>query len=586
MRSLVVVTAVCVVTASCRATEPPVNVSETADTRARSLADAYVEGFLNEFPEQVTTYGIAGRRHDRLTDNSLAALAKWQAQEDRWLTAVRAIDAREIQTPPLRATYAILREALESSVAARVCRSELWSVSQMTGWQVTYGYLLTIQPTGTDQARQDALARWSALPKYIDTEIANLREGVTQGYTAPRHIVRIVLDSVRTLTSMPAAESPLLAPARNDQTPEFRKAFAALVDQQIVPAVRRYTEFLEKEYLPSAREVIAVSANPNGAACYEASVRAFSTLPKSANEVHDTGLREVARIDAEIKAIAERAFNTSDVPALMQRLRTDRRYTFRTRDELVAYTVAALERARRAAPQAFGLLPKADVRIEPYPAFREKSGAPGEYNPPAEDGARGGLFYINAYEPEKKTRADNESTAFHETIPGHHLQIAIAVERKDIHPIGRYIFNSGFGEGWALYAEELADEMKLFSGDLDRLGMFGSQNWRAVRLVVDSGMHAFGWTRQQAIDYMLAHTTANANDAESEIDRYIIWPGQATAYMLGRLEILAAREEARRAAGIAFDIKAFHDRVLEDGAVPLMFLRDKIRVSFGEGRTP
>jgi uncharacterized protein (DUF885 family) len=586
MRSFIALIAVCVVTASCRTSETPVNVSETHDARVRALADAYVEGYLNEFPEQATAYGIAGRRHDRLTDNSLAAVAKWQAQEDRWRTAVRAIDADGIQSAPLRATYAILREALESSVASRVCRSELWPVSQMTGWQVTYGYLLTIQPTGNDQARQDALARWGALPKYLDTEIANLREGVKQGYTAPKNIVRIVLDSVRTLTSSPAAESPFLAPARNDKTPEFHKAFSALVEQQIVPAARRYTEFLEKEYLPAAREAIAVSANPDGAACYEASVRAFSTLPKSAKEVHDTGLREVARIDAEMKTIAERSFNTSDVPALMQRLRTDRRYTFRNRDELVAYTVAALERARTAAPQAFGLLPKADVRIEPYPAFREKSGAPGEYNPPAEDGSRGGLFYINAYEPESKTRADNESTAFHETIPGHHLQVAIAVERKDIHPIGRYIINSGFGEGWALYAEQLADEMKLFSGELDRLGMFGSQNWRAVRLVVDSGMHAFGWTRQQAIDYMLAHTTANANDAASEIDRYIIWPGQATAYMLGRLEILAAREEARTAAGNAFDIKAFHDRVLEDGGVPLTFLREKIRASFGEGRTP
>jgi uncharacterized protein (DUF885 family) len=393
--------------------------------------------------------------------------------------------------------------------------------------------------------------------------------------------VRLVIDSVRTLASTPAGESPLLAPARNDKDPEFQKAFTALVREQIAPAVRRYAEYLEKEYLPAAREAIAVSANPDGAACYEASIRGFSTLPKSAKEVHETGLREVARIDAEMKGIAERSFNTSDVPALMQRLRTDRQYTFRNREELVAYTMAALERARAAAPQAFGILPKADVRIEPYPAYREKSGAPGEYNPPAEDGSRGGLFYINAYEPQKKTRADNESTAFHETIPGHHLQVAIAVERSGIHPIGRYIFNSGYNEGWGLYAEQLADEMQLFSGELDRLGMFGSQNWRAVRLVVDSGMHAFGWTRQQSIDYMMAHTTANANDAESEIDRYIIWPGQATAYMLGRLEILAAREEARRTAGSTFDIKAFHDRVLEDGSVPLTFLRQKIRASFG-----
>jgi uncharacterized protein (DUF885 family) len=580
MRLLITLLAVCTAVSACRRAETPATAPEPADTRVRALADAYVDGFLNQFPEQVTSYGIAGRRHDRLTDNSLSALATWEAQEDRWLTDVRAIDAGTIQSGSLRATFAILREALESSVSSRVCRSELWNVSQMTGWQVNYGYLLTIQPTGSDQARQDALARWSALPKYIETEITNLREGMKRGYTAPKHIVRIVIDSVRALASTPAAESPFLAPARSDKTPEFQKAFTALVEQRITPVVRRYADFLEKEYLPAAREAIAVSANPDGAACYEASVRSFSTLPKSAKEVHETGLREVARIDAEMKAIAERSFETSDVPALMQRLRTDRQYTFRSRDELIAYTKAALERARAAAPQAFGILPKADVRIEPYPAFREKSGSPGEYNPPAEDGSRGGLFYINAYEPQKKTRADNESTAFHETIPGHHLQVAIAVERKEIHPLGRYIFNSGYVEGWALYAEQLADEMKLFSGELDRLGMFGSQNWRAVRLVVDSGMHSFGWTRQQAIDYMMAHTTANANDATSEIDRYIIWPGQATAYMLGRLEILAARDEARSAAGDAFDIKAFHDRVLEDGSVPLTFLRERIRASF------
>ena len=196
--------------------------------------------------------------------------------------------------------------------------------------------LLTIQPTGSDQARQDALARWGALPKYIDTEITNLREGMKRGYTAPKHIVRIVIDQVRALASTPAAESPFLAPARSDKTPEFQKAFTALVEQQLIPAARRYADFLEKEYLPAAREAIAVSANRDGAACYDASVRSFSTLPKSAKDVHDTGLREVARIDAEMKAIAERSFNTSDVPALMQRLRTDRQYTFRSRDELIA----------------------------------------------------------------------------------------------------------------------------------------------------------------------------------------------------------------------------------------------------------
>jgi uncharacterized protein (DUF885 family) len=566
-------------TAACsRASEPA--ATEVSDGKVRELADAYVAGFFEHFPEQATYYSLKDRPHDRLTDVSAEAQRKWEEQEDRWLAGVKAIDPATIRAQSLRSTYEILREQLESSVEQRVCRLELWNVSQMQGWHVSLGYLVTIQPTGTDQARKEAIARWSSLPRYLDQQIANLREGIRLGHTAPKHIVRIVAGQVRQLAASPTAESPFYTPAAGDKDRGFQAAFRTVVEQQIAPAARKYADFLEQEYLPAARDAIAVTANAGGAPCYAASVRAWSTLPKTAQEVHDIGLREVARIDAEMKAIAERSFKTSDVPALLQRLRTDPQYTFRSRDELINYSKAALERARAAAPQWFGILPKADVRIEPYPAYREASGAPGEYNSPAEDGSRPGLFYINASQPEKTTRADNESTAFHETIPGHHLQIAIAIERKDNHPLARYIGNSGYSEGWGLYAEELADEMKLFTGDLDRLGMLSSQNWRAARLVVDTGLHALGWTRQQAIDYMLAHTPQSVESATSEVDRYIIMPGQATAYMLGKLEIVAARREAEKKLGDKFDIKRFHDRVLDEGAVPLTYLRSKLATAF------
>src|SRR5262245_65496594 len=215
--------------------------------------------------------------------------------------------------------------------------------------------------------------------------------------------------------------------------------------------------------------------------------------------------------------IAQKTFQTSDVPSLLQKLRSDPQFMFRDRDKLIQYSQAALARAKAAMPNWFGRLASADVRIEPYPKFREKNGS-SEYNPPAEDGSRPALFYINAFEAEKKSRAPAESTAFHETIPGHHLQIAIALERKEIHPIGRYIFNSGFVEGWALYAERLADELKLFSSDLDRLGMLSSQALRASRLVVDSGLHTMCWSRQQAIDDVLQHTAEGEHDVTSEVD--------------------------------------------------------------------
>jgi uncharacterized protein (DUF885 family) len=548
---------------------------EPADAKVKALADAYLSGFFDRNPDQATYYGVPGRHHDQLPDNSLSAQKAWEAKEDAWLKDARAINAADIQAPPLKATYAITREALESSVAARVCRNELWNVSQMNGWHISFGYLVTIQPVGTEERRKEALARWSSLPKYIDTEITNLREGIRLKYTAPKLNVRIVIDEMNSLIS-DTAESPFLSPTERDKDVAFDKVYRELLQSRLLEAFKRYRDFLENEYLPAAREDIAVSAIPDGAACYAAAVRAFSTLPVQAKAVHDTGVQEVEKLMSEMQEIAQRSFHTSDVPALLQKLRTDRQFMFRDRDDLIQYSQKALARAKAAVPDWFGLLPKADVRIEPYPKFREKNGS-SEYNPPAEDGSRPALFYINAYEAEKKSRAPAESTAFHETIPGHHLQIAIALERKDIHPIGRYIANSGFVEGWALYSERLGDEMKLYSSDLDRIGMLSEQTFRASRLVVDTGIHTMGWTRQQAIDYMMAHSAEAADDIAAEVDRYIIWPGQATAYTLGMLEIRDARDEAKQEMGAKFDIKAFHDRVLEDGAVPITFLASKIR---------
>ncbi|HWF84787.1 MAG TPA: DUF885 domain-containing protein [Vicinamibacterales bacterium] len=568
----------CLASLACGQAPPPKPAAPPPpDERVRQLADTYLAAFFDRFPETVTQFGIPGRRQDTLTDNSLDALRAWQQREDGLLAEAKQIDPATIADPSLRATQAIVREALEGSIATRVCRNELWTVSQfVNAWQVQEGYIVTIQPVGSDEARRDALARFGALPHYVETEIANLREGIKQGYTAPKNIVRIVIDQMKTLTSGPLADSPFDSPAVRDKSPGFVKEYDTLVKDRINPAFVKYREFLEREYLPAAREAIAVSANPNGAACYDASVRYHSSLPMTAKEVHAAGLQQVDLIAGEMKTIAERSFHTGEVPKLLQRLRSDPQYTFKNREALIAYSQAALARAKAAVPRWFGLLPKADVVIEPYPKFREKNG-PNEYNPPAEDGSRPGIFFINAYEPQKHSRVEDESTAFHETIPGHHLQGSIALERKTIHPIGRYIANSGYAEGWALYTERLADEMQLFSSDLDRLGMLSSQSLRAARLVVDSGLHTMGWTRQQAIDYMLAHTAEGERDAASEVDRYIIYPGQATSYMLGMLEIRKARDEAEKTMGAKFDIKGFHDRVLEDGGVPLTFLAAKVK---------
>jgi len=562
---------------------PAGSPGESADASVKALADEFVNAYFDRSPESATLFGVPGRHHDKLTDNSLDALKAWEAREDALLNRLRQIDPARISSGTLRATYAIARQALEGDVAKRICRDELWPVSQMTGWQVNLGYLVTIQPVGTDEARREAIARWSTLPAYIDREIVNLREGIGSGYTSPKLNVRIVIDQVRSLARTAVKDSPFGSPAQRDTTPEFKTAFTALVSDQIQPAMMRYADFLEKEYLPAAREAIAVAAQPDGAKCYDASVLYFSSIAKTAKEVHELGLRQNDELATEMKAIGRKLFNVEDVPTILQRARTDPAFKFKSREEKIAYSQAALQRAKEAVPGWFGLLPKADVVIRPYPAFREKN-APNEYNPPAEDGSRPAVFFISAYQAEKQSRVVDESTAFHETIPGHHLQGAIALERKDIHPIGRYLSNSGYAEGWALYAERVADEMKLFSSDLDRLGMLSSQALRASRLVVDSGLHTLGWTRQQAIDYMMTHTAETPHDIEAEVDRYIIYPGQATSYMIGKLEISEARREAEAAMGARFDIKAFHDRVLEDGGVPISYLREKIKAWAGAAK--
>jgi uncharacterized protein (DUF885 family) len=563
-------------TASACSQTPQQPAEPPSGEHVRALADTFLAASFDRNPEQITLYGVPNYRQDKLTDNSLDAIKAWQVREDAWLAEVKQIDPATISAPPLRATYALLREQLEGPIALRVCRNELWTVSQfVNAWQVQQGYLVTIQPVGTDDARKDALARWGSLPKFIDNEIANLREGIKAGYTAPKVNVRITIDQFNSLLAGPISASPFDSPSVRDKDPEFKKSYDALVKNQINPALKKYRDFLVKEYLPVARETIAVSAIPNGAACYDASVRFHSSLPVPAAQVHEIGLKKVDEIGAEMKDITEKSFHTSDVPALLTKLRTDKQYLFKDRAALIAYSQAALARAKEKVPAVFGLWPKGDVVIQPYPAFREKNG-PNEYNSPAEDGSRPGVFFINAYQAEKQSRVESESTAFHETIPGHHLQGAIALENKSIHPIGRYFGNSGYGEGWALYAERLCDEIHLFSDDVERLGMLSDQQLRAVRLVVDSGIHTKNWTRQQAIDYMLAHTAENEHDAASEIDRYIIYPGQATSYMLGAIEIRSARDAAQKEMAARFDIKSFHDRVLEDGAVPLTFLKEKI----------
>jgi uncharacterized protein (DUF885 family) len=551
-----------------------------ADSMARrvnALADEFMGVGLKRYPEIGTFYGLPDARHDLLSDNSLATQRAYEREDDAFLDQVMALDWEALRGRPEYITLGFIRENVESSRESRVCHNELWNVNQLSGWQIQMPQLAAVQPVGTPELRRAVLARFAQVPRYVDNEIAALREGLAQGYSAPKGNVRRVIEEMDAMVAGSVEQSPYYSVAQRDSDATFRAEWARLITGTLNPAAKKYRDYLATEYLPKARDAVGVSSLPNGEACYRAAVRGSTTLPLEPRWIHETGLRQMDSIQAQMHEIAQRTFHTGDLPALLDRFRTDTSYTFRTRQQIVDYSTAAIGRAKAAMGRYFGTLPKADVTVVPYQEFEERSAPMASYEPPAQDGSRPGRFRINTYEPEKQSRVPIESTAFHESIPGHHLQLALAQERAQAHMITRILGNSGFSEGWGLYAERLADEMHLFSSDMDRMGLLSNEALRAARMVVDPGMHVLGWSRQQAIDYMLAHTAESRTSVENEVDRYIVWPGQATAYMTGMLTIRSLRAEAQRELGPRFDIRAFHDRVLEDGTVTLPMLQDKIR---------
>ena len=559
----------CLLAVSCSREAPEI----PAESRSvEAIADEYLDAFMDAYPEMGTFYSLPDARHDRLSDNSLGAAAAWNLREDAWLAELDAIgEPAEVGSRDW-VTYGILHEGLAGSAASRVCRSELWQASSATAWYNGLPSVFDIQPVDTPELREQTLARLGLVAGYIDTEVVNLTEGLKLGFSAPRLTVETVVDEVRSLI---ADDTPFLSPATRADDEDFAAASRKIFDDEIAPAIERFAVFIESEYLPQAREEIALSFNPDGKQCYPALVRSFATISPSADDIHTLGLQQIAAIRLEMRAIIDEHFGGGSIEEFLQNLNIDPQFTFGTEDEVLQYSIDALDAVRDKMPEAFGLLPKADVLIKPYPAYRE-SGT-GEYHSSSEDGTRPGIYYIAVVDPRHRSRAIQQSVLHHETYPGHHLQGAIALELGDrVHPIARYFWNSGYGEGWALYSERLADELALYNGPADRMGLLSDQAARAARLVIDTGLHTKGWGRQQAVDYMLANTAWPPVDIESEINRYISWPGQANSYMLGMLEIRRLRTVAEERLADDFDIREFHDRVLENGSITLPMLEASI----------
>jgi uncharacterized protein (DUF885 family) len=510
-------------------------------------------------------------------DHSLPRLKRWEQREDELLGQLKKISIAPIDDRPEALTYKFLQHpARVVRSAFRVCRTELWNVSPTwTGWQASLPVTAGMESTDRPALQQNALARWSQLPKYLDDEIDNLKEGIKLGYTAPKGNVQSVIGTGRRHACRAGQRIAVRADGQGPMRRSSRRSSRCLERTQFRPAIAKYRDFLKTTYLPAAREAIGVSANPNGLACYTAAVKYHATVDMTPKEIHELGLSQMAKSETEMKAIGKRALGIEDPLAILKLVTTDPKYRFKSRDELIKAAESAVARAKAEVPKWFGHVPGAPVIVEPYPAFLEKTAPGGQAVPPT---GRWKARQVPAErlqgdgaEP-RGPRVHGVSRGVSRTSPAGRNRPRTGESPS----VQRYFFLSGFGEGWGLYAERLADEMGLFSSDIDRLGLLSNEGLRAARLVVDSGMHALGWTRQQAIDYVRAHTTETQAAAEAEVDRYIAVPGQATAYMIGNLEIRRLREEARQKLGARFDIKMFHDVVLEDGSLPLWVLREKI----------
>ena len=540
-------------------------------TTVNSVADRYYEFTLTRYPETAYFSGIEIERHDGLSDNSPEAQMQDEAAIDAMLADLSTVDAKSLTGRPEWITYAYLSQTLRDSVAKRICRSELWNVNQMGGWQLGATQVAQLQPVGTPDLRQQSLTRWTAFPAYVGQEVDNLQNGLDLGYSAPQAVVQRVISQIDGLLALDAEQSPFYSPAARDGDEAFAEATLALVNEQIHPALRRYRDFLAGPYLARAREALSVTANPDGRACYEASLRGYTTLDRSGKAVYELGQQTVAANVARVIELGKAAYGLDDFKAIMDRVKADPADRFASKEELLEFSRDAVLRAEAAMPDWVGEMPSQAVAVVPFEEHEEGTGRSAHYR--AGNADRPAEYRIPLHQPENQSRGNAEATAFHEAWPGHHLQVAVSRAVDGLHPVTRIVWFAGPGEGWARYSEALAEEMGLYetvSGPIRR------RAWPARGMVVDPGIHLFGWTREQAIEYMVESGRFAASRGDEMVDRIAILPGQLTAYDSGGLEIVALREQAEEALGDRFDIREFHDQVLETGTIPLTQLREHV----------
>ena len=555
----------------------------TASASSRALHALFEEEWEHDLAESpVWASSIGDRRYDaRWDDPSLLAQARREAHERDVLAKVSRISRAEL-SPTDALSYDLFRLKYETAVEGQPFRLNLFPLNQRGGIQ-TSDEIADELPFTNVKAFSDWNSRLATFPKLMDATLEVLAEGIRTGMVHPRLIMQRVVAQIDTQIVTDPTKSAFYAPYKKMDAgvaPADRERLASdakrLIMSSVVPSFTKLRAFFVDKYLPASSEGVGAWRLPKGEALYAYTARAHTTTKLTPDQIHSIGLHEVARIRGEMEAVKNRAGFPGPLKDFFVYLRSDPKFFFKTSEELL---FAYRELAKRVDPQlvkVFKRLPRTPYGVAPIPDAVAPDTTTAYYREPSADGSRAGTFFVNLYKPEARPRWEMTSLTLHESVPGHHLQIALAMEEEGIPKFRRHGDYSAFVEGWGLYAETLGEEMGLYDDPYAKFGQLTYEMWRAVRLVVDTGIHHLRWDRQRAIDFFMENAAKSEHDVVNEVDRYIVWPGQALAYKIGELRIKELRKKKSAELGARFDLKAFHEAVLRSGPLPLDILEREV----------
>lgn len=560
---------------------PAAPASVEANRKALNVIfEDYWQDNLKHIPEFASSLGDK-RYNDQISDYSVKAVNDGLAREQNFLLRLAAIDPAGFTNQEKTSRDLLLRQFAEDQEAAEFKEWEM-PLNQMGGIHTTYPQLVAQLSFTTVKDYDDWIARLHAIPKAFDQVTANMSIGIDDGRVPPKYLLEKALERVKSMAGQKPEDSPLALPLKSfpaaikpAEQERIKAEMLGVIGKEVLPAYLRFARFLEVSYVPAGRKQPGINSLPDGAKFYAFLIRRTTTTNLTAEQIHQIGLDQVKRDEAEMLAIAQK-LGFADLKSFRASLKTNPKLKPASAEALLDAYRGYLKPMQARLPSLFGRLPKAPFEVAPVPDFLEKTSAPAYYEAGTPDGSRPGRLFINTYNATDRNLFQVEDVAYHEGLPGHHLQISIAQELDDVPTFRKFGGYTAYTEGWGLYAERLGKDVGFYQDPYSDYGRLDGDIWRAIRLVVDTGVHSQHWTREQMVQYFHDHSTIDETSIQAEVDRYIAWPSQALAYKIGQLKILELRDRAKAALGDKFDLRAFHDQVLDSGALPLDVLSDRI----------